>query len=475
MKSPFFIKQVTGSAKFPMPLILAIWLVAAGHCAAAAPYPASLVITNVTFHWSSWRGRNLAPGSDNWPCTWSDDDNIYTSFGDGGGFGGNDNTGRSGIGVARVQGPSSAYTGVNVFGGLNPQGSDRFTGYSDPNAYYYATYSGVVRATGKSRAILSLGGVLYMWCSPLSGTNGYIEMRLARSVNKGTNFALENWSIPGRSGPSSQVVQAAALQFGKDYAGVPPHAAGYVYLYFIGLKNASALQVQTPGAIYLARVPADDASLRNSASYQWYASTNTNPAWSSTATDRKPVFQDTNGVGWCSSVSYNAGLARYILITEHTATYQGNVGLFESTRPWGPWRTIAYLDLWRGPPSDTSGSQAFYWNVPNKWVSRDGRSFTLTCTGVNGDDSWNIVDGTFAIADTAVGAPAISVMAADGESLTLGWPDPSAGWVLQENSDLSTTNWTASALPIEIQGTNKCVIVAPYTGKRFYRLQKSGS
>jgi hypothetical protein len=152
------------------------------------------------------------------------------------------------------------------------------------------------------------------------------------------------------------------------------------------------------------------------------------------------------------------------------------VGWFESTRPWGPWRTIAYLDQWRGAPTDaTNGSQAFYWNLPSKWVGRDGRSFTAVCTGVNGDDSWNTVDGTFSIADAAVGAPGLAILGAGSGSMTLGWPDPSAGWTLQESPDLTTTNWTSSAVAIEVQGTNKCITVLAVSGKRFYRLQKAAN
>ncbi|HJX09709.1 MAG TPA: hypothetical protein VJ733_04335 [Candidatus Binatia bacterium] len=38
--------------------------------------------------------RNLAPYSDNWCITWADNDHQYTSWGDGGGFGGDQKDGR---------------------------------------------------------------------------------------------------------------------------------------------------------------------------------------------------------------------------------------------------------------------------------------------------------------------------------------------------------------------------------------------
>ena len=34
------------------------------------------MITGITFDWSTWKLK--ADGSDNWPVTWSDDDNQYT-------------------------------------------------------------------------------------------------------------------------------------------------------------------------------------------------------------------------------------------------------------------------------------------------------------------------------------------------------------------------------------------------------------
>lgn len=359
--------------------------------ASAAPYPSSTAITGITVDWTSH--HELAPGSDNWATTWAADSNLYTTWGDGGGFG--DGSGRAGIGVSRVQGTATSYSGFNVFAGLNPEGTSTFTGYDDPNGYYRGVYSGVTRANGKSYAILSVNGRLYMWLSPRSGADGYIETRLAWSSDNAKTWHLEEWGMPGLSGPNPRVVQSGAIQFGQNYAGVPSYAAGYVYLTFIGLKNSTALTVQQPGEIYLARVPANDADIRNPASYQWYSSTTTTPAWSSTAANRKPVFTDAaGGVGWNSSMQYDSALGRYILITEHTATSQGNLGMFESTRPWGPWKTITYQSHWHGTPSATPGTNAFYWNIPTKWIQSDGKHLALVFSGVTTDDSWNTVQAT---------------------------------------------------------------------------------
>ena len=48
------------------------------------PYPPSQVISSISFDWSTHARR--APGSDNFPITWADDNNQYTAWGDGWGF-----------------------------------------------------------------------------------------------------------------------------------------------------------------------------------------------------------------------------------------------------------------------------------------------------------------------------------------------------------------------------------------------------
>jgi len=67
-------------------------------------------------------------------------------------------------------------------------------------------------------------------------------------------------------------------------------------------------------------------------------------------------------------------------------------------------------------------------------------------------------------------APTLSVELSATNSVVLTWPSPSTGFVLQKNSDVSTTNWTANAAIPSDNGTIKTVVVAPPAGKMFYRL-----
>src|SRR3989338_8166060 len=180
--------------------------------AQTAPYPKSTYITSVSFDKSSH--KRLAQESDNWPTTWADNDNIYTSWGDGEGFGST----RVSLGVAAIEGGPTGYTGRNVWTG-----------------------------SGKSYGLLSIGGIMYMWVSPGSDANNYDRATLMRSTNHGSS-----WSSTGvQFTRGDDLVLPTILNFGKDYAGARDQ---FVYHYFIELQSGGSLSVQKPGRIHLARV-----------------------------------------------------------------------------------------------------------------------------------------------------------------------------------------------------------------------------
>src|SRR5687767_9566771 len=92
------------------------------------PYPASRAIERVEFDFSTH--KRLAPGSDNWPTTWADDGNLYTAWGDGGGFGGTNSTGRVSLGAGRIEGGPMDYLGHNIWGGFAAPNPAQFAGKS---------------------------------------------------------------------------------------------------------------------------------------------------------------------------------------------------------------------------------------------------------------------------------------------------------------------------------------------------------
>jgi len=307
----------------------------------------------------------LAPGSDNWQITWADNGHQYTCWGDGGGFGGTNSDGRVSLGIARVEGSAENYTGYNIWGGKNAENPASFG--------------------GKSYGITAVKGNLYMWVSPGSGNKNYQEARLAKSTDYGASWIKADWVFS----QDDLFILPTFCQFGKDYEGARDN---YVYIYATRLKNASEL-MQKPGEINLMRVPKD--KIMEKSAYKYFAGLDGkgHPLWTDDSTKICPVFKDLKGCKLVS-VSYNEGLGRYLLCTEHVESHKGNLGIFDAPEPWGLWTTVVYYSNWGGFGS------TFFWNFSNKWLSEDGRHFTMIFTGTGENDAWNTVNGTFSIFQT---------------------------------------------------------------------------
>lgn len=68
------------------------------------------------------------------------------------------------------------------------------------------------------------------------------------------------------------------------------------------------------------------------------------------------------------------------------------------------------------------------------------------------------------------GAPRLSIFRTSTNTVVVSWPAPADGWTLQQNLNLSTTNWVTPAESINSDGTNKFIVVTPPQGNRYYRL-----
>jgi len=68
-----------------------------------------------------------------------------------------------------------------------------------------------------------------------------------------------------------------------------------------------------------------------------------------------------------------------------------------------------------------------------------------------------------------VGAPALTITHS-GNSVKISWPSSSTGFVLQQSSNLATSNWTTSGYAISDNGTNKSITITSPTGNLFFRL-----
>jgi hypothetical protein len=66
--------------------------------------------------------------------------------------------------------------------------------------------------------------------------------------------------------------------------------------------------------------------------------------------------------------------------------------------------------------------------------------------------------------------PLLAISLLDPNTVLVSWPFPSTGFALQQNLDLTTTNWTAPAETVADNGTNKFIMVSPPVGNRYFRL-----
>ena len=329
------------------------------------------MITGVTFDTSSH--RRAAQGSDNWPVTWSNDGHQYAVWGDGGGFGGTEDTGRASFGVARIEGDGSNYSGENRFGGRS--GECRST------------------ITGKGHgAPISIGGVLYVWVTPGAGVRGYDAFTLYRSRNKGCNWTRLDVSFV-RS--RDRISYGSFVQFGQDNTSARD---AYIYTVATEVTNTTSLQiVQRPGRVMLVRVPV--AAIEDRGAYDFYAGLDSSgqPRWSANPAERRAIYQDANGVGPFPQMAHVPGLDRLVYTNQHgsgsgIAATQSLLTMAEASQPWGPWHVFHRARFF--PQIERS---VFQWNFAPKWFRNGGQDFTLVFSGTGSNDSWNTIDGTFAL------------------------------------------------------------------------------
>jgi hypothetical protein len=108
----------------------------------------------------------------------------------------------------------------------------------------------------------------------------------------------------------------------------------------------------------------------------------------------------------------------------------------------------------------------------------DGGPYSVTGTigqpdagGPMSGGNYSLTGGfwTFSVVQTP-GAPRLSVFLTSTNTAVVQWPSPSPGWSLQQNSDLTGSNWVSPPETPNDDGTNRFIIVNPPAGNRLYRL-----
>lgn len=108
-----------------------------------------------------------------------------------------------------------------------------------------------------------------------------------------------------------------------------------------------------------------------------------------------------------------------------------------------------------------------------------GGVFSATGTIGQPDAGENMSGGSFSVTSgfwslisvvQSAGSPTMTVSHL-GNTVKVSWPS-SSGFVLQQNSNLATTNWTTSGFTIFDDGTNKSITITSPSGNLFFRLKQ---
>ena len=341
-------------------LTLGLWSTASA--AGDPPYPPSAVIQEIRWAPADTIVRR-APGGDNWPVTWANDDAIYTTWGDGWGFAPKVEKKLS-LGFAKVLGPPQDFTGVNIRS--------------------EAEQVGAGRAGRKGWGILSVGGVLYLAMGHADGAGG--QSQLAWSDDHAATWTFADWRFP-------QFGLVGFVNYGRDYEGARD---SYVYAY-----SHDGPRADTPADRFvLMRVPKDRITEQEAWQFLERTDEAGRPLWTSEVERRGAVFTHEDG---ClrSAMTYNAALGRYLWWQQVPAPrssrdrgdtrFEGAFGVYDAPEPWGPWSTAFYTESWDVGPGE-------HGDFPAKWMGEDGRELWLVFSG---EDAFSVRRATLVLASDA--------------------------------------------------------------------------
>jgi hypothetical protein len=180
---------------------------------------------------------------------------------------------------------------------------------------------------------------------------------------------------PGAFGGPVKIGSPHFVDFGRNMQHSPD---GKAYLVAHGARLPDArprpanLSWITGDQVYLLRVEPTPAAINNPAAYEFFAGHDPagRPRWSRALAQAEPVVEWNDNMG-CVTATYLPATRTYLMcVTDGGNTISRyNTYLLEADRLTGPWRMACYLKHF--------GEQAYFVNVPSKFLSPDGRTFWL--------------------------------------------------------------------------------------------------
>jgi hypothetical protein len=177
------------------------------------------------------------------------------------------------------------------------------------------------------------------------------------------------------------------VDFGKNLEHSPD---GKAYLVAHGASESANRRFAynswiTGDEVYLLRVKPGIRHMNDASKYEFFIGLDKKgrAGWSSEFSRIKPIAAWRDNMG-CVTMTYNAPLKKYLMcVTDggNTVAYF-NTYVLEGSAPTGPWKLVAYMKHF--------GEQAYFVNIPSKFISADGRTIWL-CYAANFSQGWNNV------------------------------------------------------------------------------------
>jgi len=346
------------------------------------PFEQSKFVAGIVF-----TGRHAEyTGADTWYPAWASDGNLYSPWTDG--MVGqtlciSDGYVAKGVprtGNARITGDDPLHLKVIVlgtepgsakpYGGRYPCGSLLYNG-----VWYYGTYCLDVNWTKRE-------GITFNW--PWLGP--FVGFRISRDLGQSWTQTTCTPSEPlfgekgGRDGPAVKIGAPHFVDFGKN---MEHSRDGRAYLVAHGAAETDSqprfanCSWITGDQVYLIRVKPSPESINDRTKYEYFAGRDKDGRgiWTRHFSKMVPLVDWNNRCG-CVTMTYNAGLGRYMMCVTDGWPTSGpmNSYILESERITGPWKLVVFMKGF--------GEGAYFVNIPSKFISDDGRTAWL-CYSAN--------------------------------------------------------------------------------------------
>ncbi len=349
---------------------------------AGCPFKPSETLVGIAF-----TGRKAAyTGADTWYPSWASDGSMYSPWTDGNVNGLNSSSAGkdASTGQARIVGDDPLDLKVidqSIFkssplpyAGRYPCGSLVYNG-----VWYYGTYC--LHPAGR----VPRDGINYNW--PWLGP--FVGFRISTDYGKTWTETPCTPEKPlfGEKALNGEPVKIGAphfVDFGKNMAHSPD---GKAYLAAHGASDGANRRFAynswiTGDEIYLARATPSPENMNDASKYEFFAGHDARgeASWTDDLSKARPIAAWRDNMG-CVTITYNPPLKKYLMcVTDGGNTvHYFNTYILESDRITGPWKLVTYMKRF--------GEQAYFVNIPSKFISPDGRTMWL-CYSANFSSGW---------------------------------------------------------------------------------------